>query len=73
VPDVRGCAGALHRDRCGPLGDLLLPVEAEASAVALVISGWMKPGAIALAVTPNVPSSLASVLVKTCSPALTVA
>ena len=29
------------------------------SAVALVISVWMKPGAIALAVTPNLPSSIA--------------
>ena len=40
------------------------------SAVALVISVWMKPGATALAVTPNLPSSIARVLVKPCSPAL---
>jgi hypothetical protein len=43
------------------------------SAVALVISVWMKPGAIALAVTPNLPSSMASVLVKPCRPAFAVA
>lgn len=40
------------------------------SAVALVISVAMKPGATALAVTPNLPSSLARVLVKPCRPAL---
>jgi hypothetical protein len=37
------------------------------SAVALVISVSMKPGAIALAVTPNLPSSMAKVLVKPCT------
>ena len=42
------------------------------SAVALVISVSMKPGAIALAVTPNLPSSMARVLVKPCRPALAV-
>ena len=42
------------------------------SAVALVISVWMKPGAIALAVTPNLPSSIARVFVKPCRPALAV-
>ena len=31
------------------------------SAVAAVMSVWMKPGATALAVTPNLPSSMASV------------
>ena len=30
----------------------------------------MNPGAIALTVTPNGPSSIASVLVKPCRPAL---
>src|SRR4051794_7797197 len=40
------------------------------SAVALVISVWMNPGATALAVTPNLPSSMARVLVKPCRPAL---
>ncbi len=34
------------------------------------MSVWMKPGAIALAVTPNLPSSIASVLVKPWMPAL---
>ena len=37
---------------------------------AAVISVSMKPGAIAFAVTPNLPSSMASVLVKPCMPAL---
>ena len=40
------------------------------AAVAAVMSVWMKPGATALAVTPNLPSSMASVLVKPCRPAL---
>ena len=40
------------------------------SAVAAVMSVWMKPGATALAVTPNFPSSIARVLVKPCRPAL---
>ena len=40
------------------------------SAVARVMSVWMKPGATAFAVTPNFPSSIASVLVKPWSPAL---
>ena len=43
------------------------------SAVAWVISVSMKPGAMALAVTPNLPSSRARVLVKPCSPALAAA
>ncbi len=38
--------------------------------MAAVISVSMKPGAIALAVTPNFPSSIARVLVKPCMPAL---
>jgi hypothetical protein len=42
------------------------------SAVARVISVSMKPGAMAFAVTPNLPSSMASVLVKPCRPALAV-
>ncbi len=40
------------------------------AAVAAVMSVAMNPGAIALAVTPNLPSSIASVLVKPCMPAL---
>ena len=40
------------------------------SAVSAVISVSMKPGAMALAVTPNLPSSMARVLVKPCMPAL---
>ena len=40
------------------------------AAVAAVMSVAMKPGATALAVTPNWPSSMASVLVKPCMPAL---
>ncbi|BDH57114.1 hypothetical protein MTP03_20530 [Tsukamurella sp. PLM1] len=40
------------------------------SAVAWVISVAMKPGATALAVTPNRPSSNARVLVNPCMPAL---
>ena len=40
------------------------------SAVAAVMSVWMKPGATAFAVTPNLPSSMARVLVKPCRPAL---
>lgn len=40
------------------------------SAVASVISVAMKPGATQLAVTPNGPSSIASVLVNACRPAL---
>lgn len=39
------------------------------SAVAAVMSVAMKPGAIALAVTLNLPSSIARVLVKPCMPA----
>ena len=42
------------------------------AAVAFVMSVTMKPGAIALAVTPNLPSSTARVLVKPCRPALAV-
>lgn len=41
------------------------------AAVWAVISVTMKPGATALAVMPNLPSSLARVLVKPCRPALT--
>ena len=40
------------------------------AAVAAVMSVAMKPGATALAVTPNLPSSMARVLVKPCRPAL---
>ena len=40
------------------------------SAVWRVMSVAMKPGAMALAVTPNLPSSMASVFVKPCRPAL---
>lgn len=40
------------------------------SAVAAVMSVTMKPGATAFAVTPNLPSSNARVLVKPCRPAL---
>ena len=40
------------------------------SAVWRVMSVAMKPGAMALAVTPNLPSSMASVLVKPWRPAL---
>ena len=42
------------------------------SAVAFVMSLTMNPGAMQLAVTPNLPSSIASVLVKPCRPALAV-
>src|SRR5205823_9881081 len=38
------------------------------AAVAAVMSVAMKPGATALAVMPNLPSSLARVLVKPCRP-----
>ncbi|SKX89268.1 Uncharacterised protein [Mycobacteroides abscessus subsp. abscessus] len=40
------------------------------AAVAAVMSVSMNPGAMALAVTPNLPNSIASVLVKPCMPAL---
>ena len=40
------------------------------AAVAAVMSVAMNPGATALAVMPNWPSSIASVLVKPCRPAL---
>ena len=40
------------------------------SAVAAVMSVAMKPGATALAVIPNWPSSMARVLVNPCRPAL---
>ena len=40
------------------------------AAVAAVMSVAMKPGATAFAVMPNGPSSIASVLVKPCMPAL---
>ena len=40
------------------------------SAVARVISVTMKPGATALHVIPNRPSSCATVLVNPCRPAL---
>ncbi len=43
------------------------------AAVAAVMSVTMKPGATALTVTPNGPSSIASVLVKPCMPALAAA
>ena len=42
------------------------------SAVALVMSLTMNPGAMQLAVIPNLPSSIASVFVKPCRPALAV-
>ena len=44
-------------------------VSPRRSAVALVISVWMNPGAMAFAVTPNLPSSMARVLVRPCMPA----
>ena len=44
--------------------------DAHRSAVCRVMSVAMNPGATALAVTPNLPSSIARVLVKPCSPAL---
>ena len=40
------------------------------AAVEAVMSVTMKPGATAFAVMPNGPSSMASVLVKPCIPAL---
>ena len=40
------------------------------SAVSRSMSVAMMPGAIAFTVTPNGPSSIASVLVNPCSPAL---
>ena len=40
------------------------------AAVAAVMSVTMKPGATALAVIPNWPSSIARVLVNPCRPAL---
>ena len=40
------------------------------AAVAAVMSVTMNPGAIAFAVTPYLPSSIARVLVKPCMPAL---
>jgi len=40
------------------------------AAVAAVMSVTMNPGATALAVMPNGPSSMASVLVNPCMPAL---
>ena len=43
------------------------------AAVAAVISVTMKPGATALAVTPNGPSSIESVFVKPCIPAFAAA
>jgi hypothetical protein len=43
------------------------------AAVAFVMSVAMNPGATALAVTPNFPSSMARVLVNPCRPALAVA
>lgn len=43
------------------------------SAVAAVMSVAMKPGATELAVTPNLPSSLARVLVSPWRPALAAA
>jgi len=43
------------------------------AAVAAVMSVTMKPGATAFAVTPNGPSSIASVFVIPCSPAFAVA
>jgi len=42
-------------------------------AVLAVISVSMKPGAMALTVTPNLPSSIASVLVNPCRPAFAAA
>ena len=51
------------------MASMVVPIR---SAVALVIAVSMKPGAIALAVTPNGPSSMASVLVRPCRPALAV-
>ena len=43
------------------------------AAVAAVISVAMNPGAMALTVTPNGPSSMARVLVNPCIPALAAA
>jgi len=43
------------------------------AAVAAVMSVTMKPGATALTVTPNGPSSIASVLVRPCMPAFAAA
>jgi hypothetical protein len=42
------------------------------SAVAFVMSLTMNPGATQFTVMPNLPSSMASVLVRPCRPALAV-
>ena len=65
-----GTPDPADRDLLG--GHLLerLEVEPIRAAVAAVMSVAMKPGAIALTVTPNGPSSIARVLVKPCRPAL---
>ena len=67
--DVVGLAGAGDRDLAAAAALNSSNVTPARAAVATVMSVSMKPGATALAVTPNLPSSIASVLVKPCRPA----
>ena len=67
---VGGLADPADRDVGGRLfwnSSKSMPIRA---AVAAVMSVAMKPGATALAVMPNLPSSMARVLVNPCIPAL---
>jgi len=73
VRDVLRPADATDRDVGGPVVQELLPVLADAFRRGPGQSVAMYPGAIALTVTPNLPSSLDSVLVKPRSPALAAA
>ena len=69
--DVLGLADPLRRGsadaECAMKSSNGTPIR---SAVAAVMSVWMKPGATAFAVTPNLPSSMARVFVKPWRPAL---
>ena len=73
--DADACAGTV--DAITTAGGRAVAVGADVSqadqveaAVAAVMSVTMKPGATALAVIPNWPSSMASVFVNPCIPAL---
>ena len=71
--DVLGSPHPGHRRLLRPRGLELLEADPSRSAVARVISVTMKPGAMALAVTPNLPSSMARVFVKPAMPAFAAA
>ena len=67
--DVAGLADPADRDLVAAACEIL-ERDADPRGGGGVMSVAMKPGAMALTVTPNLPSSIARVLVKPCRPAL---